>query len=421
MSPAGWLAVLAVAAAATSCSGDDDEGLDGTEPPTVVVAPPTTERTRVADGTLRVGLLVPESGDGAAIGESLTEAVMMATDRINSSGGLRGRPVEVFGEDEGTTAAAAGEAIEALFAADVDAVIGPTSSVVALGALGDLLGGGVLACSPTATALALEDYPSSDLFFRTAPSDTLQAEALAQLAEQTGARSAAVAFLDDTYGRPLAEATIQALGARDLAVEVQVPFVATDSDLSAEAAQLAEGEIGVMVIIGNADHGTRLLAAIGATITADGGDEVPDILVNGAMRRPSSPQLVQSLPATVRERVRGVSPAATAVQPEEPAGLFATNAYDCMNLIALSAVQAESDAANAMAAELVEVSRSGVACADFAACLDLLTRNRNIDYDGPGGTLEIGAQGDPEQARFEVFEFDDAGVDVGARSILVSG
>jgi branched-chain amino acid transport system substrate-binding protein len=57
------------------------------------------------------------------------------------------------------------------------------------------------------------------------------------------------------------------------------------------------------------------------------------------------------------------------------------------------------------------VSRSGVTCGEYADCLDLLTANRNIDYDGNGGPVQIGMEGDPQVARFQVFTFDPTGLD----------
>ena len=338
---------------AMACDGGDDESADPTEPPLDVV-PPTTDEPRVSDGVLRIGLLTPSTGEGAAIGQSLEESVRAAVDVINATGGFEGQPVELDIEDEGTTAAAAGDAIESLLDDGVDAVVGPTSSIVAMGVLGDLMAGGVLTCSPTATALALDDYPGSELFFRTVPSDSLQAEAIARVAEQTGATTAAVAYLDDVYGRPLAEATIAALEARELTVVEPVPFVATEDSFVAKATQLSDAGVGVIVIIGDADHGVGLLSAIGEVAGRVGEREVPDIVVNDAMRRPSSPQLVQGLPEYVRERVVGVAaiarpPAAQDPLVTDPTGLFATNAHDCVNLIALSALQAGIDDPEAMA------------------------------------------------------------------------
>ena len=347
------LALLVVVAAA--CDDPDDAAPTSTEPEINIVTQ-TTEVERESDGILRIGLLVPRSGDGAEIGQSLDDAVSRAVGAINAAGGFGGATVEIVEADEGANPTTAREAIQGLIQRRVDAVVGPTSSIVALGVLGDLMAGDVLTCSPTASARALDDYPGSDLFFRTVPSDSLQAAAIARLAEQTGARTAAVAYLDDVYGRPLAEATMTALEASGLSV-AEFGFDDSEETFVATATDLVASEPGVIAVIGDADAGIMLLSAIGE-VTGQGldGQAVPDIVINGAMRRPSSPQLIESLPSDVRERIQGVG--LMAFQPGgELAGPYATNAEDCVNLIALAAVQAGADDPQTMAEEIPEVSR----------------------------------------------------------------
>jgi branched-chain amino acid transport system substrate-binding protein len=155
-----------------------------------------------------------------------------------------------------------------------------------------------------------------------------------------------------------------------------------------------------------------MLTAIGETTGRFPEVDPPDIIVNDAVRRPPSPQLVQQLPNAIRERIQGVSPVALPQFEAEPPGPFATNAYDCVNLIALSAVQAGTDDPAQIAARMTDASSDGQPCRDFETCVGLLREARNIDYDGPGGDVQIGSEGDPERARFDVFEFDEDGRDV---------
>jgi branched-chain amino acid transport system substrate-binding protein len=155
-----------------------------------------------------------------------------------------------------------------------------------------------------------------------------------------------------------------------------------------------------------------MIAAIGDT-TAEGPDlEVPTIIVNDALRRPRSPDLITSLAPLLRARVVGVSPLASTGAPDEPAGAYAVNAYDCVNLIALAAAQAKSDDPVAIAAQVGEVSEGGVACRLFAECIALVDASRNIDYDGPDGPVQIGSDGDPVRARFDRWGWNDQGIDV---------
>jgi branched-chain amino acid transport system substrate-binding protein len=408
-------ALALLLASPLACTDDDASGPTSSNPATTT---PTTEPARLDDGALTIGLLLPMTGEGASIGQGMTDAATRAVEEINRTGGILEKAVRVVPADEGSDPSSAAEAIDSLIADGVDAVVGPASSTNALATLDDLMSAGVLTCSPTATSLALDEFPSSDLFFRTAPSDSLQADAIAQLAQQTGRSRAAVVFLDDRYGHPLDEAVVDALSARALDVVADIPFAGDDESLVDEATELADQDAEVVVVLGDGEHALRMLSAIGETTGRFPGVDPPDIIVNDAVRRPPSPQLVQQLPNAIRERIQGVSPLALPQFETEPPGPFATNAYDCVNLIALAAVQAGTDDPTQIAARMTDASSEGQPCRDFESCVGLLRDARNIDYEGPGLGVQLGSQGDPERARFDVFEFDENGRDVSTGRML---
>ncbi len=406
---------LALLLATPLACTDDDASSPTSVPASTTI--PTTEPAREDDGVLTVGLLLPMSGEGASIGQGMADAAARAVDEINHAGGVLGQPVRLVPADEGSDPSSATDGINSLLDAGVDTVVGPASSTVALATLGDLMSAGMLTCSPTATSLALDEFPSSNLFFRTAPSDSLQADAIAQLAQRTGRSRVAVVFLDDRYGRPLAAAVANALRARALDLVDEVPFASSEESLVDEATEITDSDADIVVVLGDADHALRMLGAMGETTRFPDAD-APDVIVNDAVRRPPSPQLVQQLPNSIRERIQGVSPAALPQLEAEPPGPFATNAYDCVNLIALSAALAGTDNPEQIAARMTEASLDGIPCRDFETCVGLLRDARNIDYEGPGGEVQIGDEGDPERARFDVFEFDEDGRDVSDHRIL---
>ena len=72
-----------------------------------------------------------------------------------------------------------------------------------------------------------------------------------------------------------------------------------------------------------------------------------------------------------------------------------------------------------MAAEIPAVTATGTRCTAFADCATALAGGRNINYDGPGGTLAINASGEMTSAVFERFTFDDNGRDVGTGQVRV--
>jgi branched-chain amino acid transport system substrate-binding protein len=103
----------------------------------------------------------------------------------------------------------------------------------------------------------------------------------------------------------------------------------------------------------------------------------------------------------------------------EATGLFAHNAYDCLNIIALAAQAAGSDRPADIAAQIPAVTSTGTRCNSFPECITSLTAGRNINYDGPGGNLSIDASGEMVSAVFERFTFDENGRDVATGQIRV--
>lgn len=407
------IVVLCATAAMAACTDDDTTGPDTTPP-----APTTTVATRVDDGELRLGILRPPAE--TPVRDSITEATQEAVDRVNDAGGVLGERVELVEADEGQNAAATAASIEALLDEDVDAIIGPMASPTALATLDEIVSAGVLSCSPTASALALDEFPDDGLFFRTIPSDSLQAVALAEVAEQTGAPDAAVVYVDDAYGRPFAEATAAALGASDVEVVASLPFNPRDEDLADVAREVLDADPQVIVALAAAGDGPRMLAALDEV----GATGVTAVVVNDAMRTPGTPQQIQDLSPTFREKVVGVAPQAEVndvEDPLDPPGPFGANAIDCVNLIALAASQADSDSPTAIAGQMAAVSSGGSACRTYAQCIDALEGGRLIDYNGPSGVTELRAvRGDPSRARFDRFGFDDDGLDVLETTLVVS-
>jgi branched-chain amino acid transport system substrate-binding protein len=101
-------------------------------------------------------------------------------------------------------------------------------------------------------------------------------------------------------------------------------------------------------------------------------------------------------------------------------GLFATYAYDCVNLIALAANASQSTRATAVSQRVQEIADVGTACITFTACDAGLRADRNINYEGPSGILQIGPSGDPTRGVFDRFVFDETGQDRVESSSIIS-
>ncbi len=395
------LAGGAVAAAliAGACTGGDDDEITST---TAASTTSTTTTPRDDDGQLVIGIYLPVTGSGSELGQPMIAAVEDAVDLINDAGGVLGSDVRTIQADEG-----AGTGLGELLEQGVDAIVGPASSLTALSQLTPAVDAntGVVVCSPSATSLLLDDYPDNTFLFRTAPSDSLQMAAIARQVQRTGARSVAVGYLDDPYGRGLHEAFLDEIEARRLAVPISVGFSGDQTDLTGSAAALLDAEPGVIVVLGDADDGGRLIAALDAA-----GRSTPQVIVNDAIRE--ARQTIQSLSNDFRSRLTGVAPLAISTDDGAPDGFFAAHAVDCVNLIALSVLVAGTDAPRTFRTNMAGVSADGRACDTFQRCALLLEQSLNIDYSGFSGSAELSnATGDPIEARFESFSFEANGTE----------
>ena len=79
-------------------------------------------------------------------------------------------------------------------------------------------------------------------------------------------------------------------------------------------------------------------------------------------------------------------------------------------MIALAAQAAGSNDSADIAAAMVEVTRDGTACDTFASCSQLLNDGEDIDYDGASGLIEFLDEGEPGIGVYEVYEYDEGGV-----------
>lgn len=423
----GLKPLLAVASLVLASACDDPQANDTSPESAPVTGPvveptaaPETQPTTESDGVLAIGVLLPQTGEGATIGIPGTTAANLAVNEINGAGGVLGDNVRIEAADEGQTMEQAEAAIDDLLGRDVDAIVGPASSLVALEYLDELVAADVLTCSPSATSLALDNFPDGGLFFRSVASDSLAAVAIGGQARRTGVSTATVLYTDDGFGRPFARAVIDNLrSVRDIDVLDEIPLIPGSGDYSAAVEELAGADAtGTIIVIANSNDGWSLLSQLAEVIP-----EPPQIIVNDALRRAPATEIVAQLPAAFRTAIEGMSP--MAINESEtpdgsdapPEGAYAPQAYNCVNLVALAATAAESDRPADIAAEMTAIANDGSDCETFELCAEALADGLDINYNGPAALLfELGINGDPSRARFQVFEFDENGLDKGAGS-----
>src|SRR4029078_2017961 len=238
------------------------------------------------------------------IGQSIVNGARLAVDDVNHAGGFGGKGVKLIVEDEDVQGSGLEAAIDSLIGQNVDAIVGPASSKDALAGRGEIIDAGVVACSPTASASLLDDFPDNNLFFRTIPSDTLQGTAIAGAVDQTGAGQATIAYIDDAYGQSFLSSVSDALSNLGIAQTVPVAYSSDNDSIGGAAIKVASLKSGAVVVIGDATSGPVMLEAIDSKETSFS----PSYVINDAMRRPAAS--AQAIPDALAAHVTGVSPIA---------------------------------------------------------------------------------------------------------------
>ncbi|TQN43346.1 substrate-binding family protein [Blastococcus colisei] len=161
---------------------------------------------------LVIGTLLPLTGNLAFLGPPEVAGARLAVQEINDAGGVLGQPVQLVEGDSGDASTdTATQTVDRLLQQNVDAIIGAASSGVSLTVIDRITGAGVVQFSPANTSDQFTNYDDSGLYFRTAPPDTLQARALADLIIEDGNNTVGIMALNDPYGTGLMENTVENL------------------------------------------------------------------------------------------------------------------------------------------------------------------------------------------------------------------
>ena len=130
---------------------------------------------------IKIGVINPETGDFAVYGTPVKEALLLAQDEINSSGGIGGNKIELIFEDDGGIPKNSVSAFQKLATIDkVEAVIGPLASQSSLATAPIAVSNKVIQLSTLAATPELST--SGEYVFRIYPSSVIGAKFTAERA-----------------------------------------------------------------------------------------------------------------------------------------------------------------------------------------------------------------------------------------------
>ncbi|MGH3941787.1 MAG: caspase, EACC1-associated type [Pseudonocardiaceae bacterium] len=372
---------------------------------------------RPTDSVLTLGTLLPNSGTFFYAGAALKAGVDLAWKDIQAVDppSLDVRLDEANRRNEGTPSAdTADRSTDELLASEVDAIIGPATSPVAVKVIDKVVCAGVILFAPANTSPVFTEWPDHGLYFRTAPLSTLEGAALGNLIVDDGNSTVVLMSRDDAFGNPLREATEEAVQKSGVQIRDSFPYDPNAPYHDEEIQQIKDHDPDAIVLIGFEESAQILAKMIEMGI----GPQHKKVYASGAMMTKVLTGRVDSRNPSVLAGMQG-APLDTGdeefvkrlreVNPQLDDLTYAAEAYDAVVITVLAAASAKTGAPADIANEINGVTKDGEKCTGFAICLALIETGKNIDYDGPSGELEFTDAGEPLSGTYVISEFQDDG------------
>jgi branched-chain amino acid transport system substrate-binding protein len=409
------IAALAAGAAATAAA----VGL--------LVAPAQGAAAKNCAFQLKIGDVLPFTGDLAAYGANLDRAVKIAVGLQNAAlkkAGLSKKiSVKLVGSEDGQTQATASvEAATKLIKVNhANVIIGEMASSATIPmAQSVTIPNKVVQISPTSSAPEISDIPDNGYLWRTYPSDTLQGKVLAQAAVDAFGPGAKlnVGARNDAFGTALKQLFVteyERLGGK---IGVNISWNPTQATFDTEAGQLVSGSPAGWVIIDFPDT----FAKFAPSLVRSGKWDPSKTFMTEALRNTTVLDAIGTpvvgLRGTAASAAGGPAGASFAaywkshVTGAKPYTGFEGTALDAANVGFLAALQACSASPAKIKANLVSVSGppgTKVTYLQLGKAIKLLRAGKEIDYEGAFSPVDFDAKGDIGSAVFEIWKYSGKG------------
>lgn len=357
-----------------------------------------------ASAELKIGALMPLTGDLQAYGETSLSGAELAVKEINEAGGVLGEDISLLVGDAQTSPQAGVNAAQQLASIDgVHAFVGALSSGVTIPVAQSVSRvEGIPQVSPASTSPVMTTLEDDDFLFRTTPSDAFQGVALADVTQQAGYGSVGVIYINNDYGTGLAESFADAFGEIGGEVTASVAYEQGQPAYRGELQQAADGGAEALVLVGYPQNGQTIVRQ-----ALEGGYFTNFVFTDGM----KAPGIIENIGAEYMNGTVGTAPQARADSPgaqhfrdayqaefgEIPPQPYIDTTYDAVYVIALAAQKAGSTSRTAIRDALREVANPPgevINPGEFEKAIGLLANGEDINYQGASGSVNFDDAGD---------------------------
>jgi branched-chain amino acid transport system substrate-binding protein len=283
--------------------------------------------------TLKIGAVLPLTGDLATYGQNAKEGIELAVEEINSQGDIK---VQVVYEDSKGQAQAAVSAMQKLITVDkVSCIIGDVASSPTLAMAPIANQRKIVILSPAASSPNIT--AAGEFVFRIWPSDDFEASVMADYVKQKGYKKVAVLHVNNDYGKAMYEAFAKNVAKAGITIAAVETFQQNATDVRAQLTKIKAVQPDAIYLISYPKDSIVILGqyrqlGIKAPLLATSAFEDPQILemqkeaAEGVVfTSPIPPDPKDQVVSTFRSKYR-------AKFGKEP-GLVADYGYDALKLV----------------------------------------------------------------------------------------
>ena len=405
---------------------------------TTGAAAPTTIDKRACNFQLRVGDVLPFTGDLAAYGANLDRAVKEAVKLQNAAlekAGLTGASVTLVGSEDGQTQASASvEAATKLIKVNkANVIIGEMASGATIPMVQSVtIPNNVLTISPTSSAPQITDLKDKGLVFRAYPSDALQSKVLAGASLTKFGKGAKinVGARNDAFGKALQALFVSEWKRLGGSVGAVVSWNPEQANFDTDAAKLVDGNPDGWVIIDFPDTFEKFAPSlvrsgkwsptktlgIEALRNAETLDKIGDPVkgLSGSAGSAAGGPAGKAFAAYWKRNVKGAKPWTG----------FEGTSFDAAMTAFLAAVRTCSSSPAKLKTAMRAVSGPPglkVTFQNLATGVKAAAAGRDVNYEGAFSPVDFDKHGDIGSAVYEIWRYDGAGKIVSLRTITFRG
>ena len=362
--------------------------------------------------TVKQGVLLPLTGDLGSLGKPIRDGAILPAAELEGETDLT---FDIQEADTETNPQAGISGANSLINNGYPAISGPASSGVNLQVTQQaLIPNSTVGISPSSTSPAVTTLEDDDYVFRTAPSDALQGQVIAQVgSENLGNSSAATMYVNNDYGQALSEsfaATFQE--EYDGEIKQQVSFEKEQNSYSSQLGSALSGSPGMLVVIGYPASGIQLfrdyysdfdtgedIVVTDGLIDNDLPDEVDNDMANVTGTAPKASGPGRSAFDQLYEEEYGRAP-----------GVFNSHAYDATAVSFLANIYAGENSGTAVRDNMRKAANpegEKFGPGELAEAVEAAAAGDEVNYQGASSSVDFDENGDMKAVSYGIYKVQD--------------